>query len=171
MTFVAGTTLTAADLNAAIAAAGGAVYIDKATPSAASSISINNCFTSAYDWYQIRFRLSVASGTPTLGIRLRASGTDNTSSNYYDSTPTSTATSAIVAGLSTTEGWGVIDVFDPARAVATVLRSAYSIGVTGPAPSQYAASHNVSSAFDGFTLTPASSTITGTIRVYGYRNS
>lgn len=50
--------------------------------SGATSVSINNCFTSTYTNYLVIFEnMAAASGT-SVNFRMRASGSDNTTSNY-----------------------------------------------------------------------------------------
>jgi hypothetical protein len=48
----------------------------------ASSVSINGVFSSTYDSYRIMFHVTSASANNYPILRLRASGTDNSSSNY-----------------------------------------------------------------------------------------
>lgn len=177
MTFVAGETLTAADLNTALAAAGGLRLIGSYSPSASSSYSINSIFTSDYSAYVLEMELTAASGSPICSLRFRASSTDNSASEYDYSlvidNPTSPA-SALATGqtsgqftkvgtaLSTT----TLRVYRPATAEPTAWRSNYSTNIASPVQGLYAGGHEVSAAYDGITIIPASSTISGTIRVY-----
>ena len=108
---------------------------------------------------------------------MRASGTDNSASEYDFSllidNPTSPA-SALSTGqtsggctkvgtaLSTT----TLRIYRPASAEPTAWRSHYSTNIASPVQGFYAGGHEVSAAYDGLTLIPASSTISGTIRVY-----
>ena len=60
----------------------GLVHINTTTFSAVSSVSVNNCFTSAYENYLILGNVIGTAGT-SIAARLRASGTDATT-NYGD---------------------------------------------------------------------------------------
>jgi hypothetical protein len=60
------------------------VFITGASFSAVSSVSLpTNTFTSTYDIYKIFFQFSAASSTSVIQLRMRNSGTDVTSSNYF----------------------------------------------------------------------------------------
>ena len=149
--------------------------------SAASTVSVNGCFTSTYDNYQIALSQVCAAGSIYVSMRLRASGTDNTASSYAfqridaSSTTVSGALStaqqaAYVAATSTTGGWYAINVYGPNLAAPTYLSSTGALVVASPTIRIFGGGHDVSSAFDGFTLI-TSSNVTGTLRVYGLRNS
>jgi len=177
--FVAGTTLTAADLNAALVALS---PVGTSSPSASSSVSINSCFSSTYDVYDIDVYGTISTGSSPIALRLRASGSDDSSSNYAYSliidNPTAPA-SALATGQSSIAlmigSTGLIQarvtVARPALAVPTSFRSHYVGGTTSPVQGFYAGVHNVSSAFAGFTLIPGSGTFTGEVRVYARRKA
>lgn len=153
------------------------------TLSTLSSVSINNCFTSSNAQYAVVWRLSTSSATDSLLIRLRASGSDNSSANYASQRFTSdTTSSASIRDTSQTAmrigtvlsgglAWGYFFLYGPQLAAATTALAFDGIDVVTPALRIYAATHNVSTAFDGFTFFPGSGTITGNIRVYGLQNS
>ncbi len=159
----------------------GLVLVNTTTFSAAASVSVNNCFTSAYKNYKILWDLDPTANVTTL-LRLRASGADNTSANYwYGIAVGNYATGGSTTGASgqtswqitstdagTSPSWGSMDLMGPQVAE----NSAY-LGLT--AYSQAAGSMSGgffnSAQFDGFTFFPQSGTITGSLRVYGYRNS
>ena len=71
-------------------AAGGAAGLTKitsATFSAVSSVSFpNNTFTSTYKDYLVQFNLTTVSANTNIQGRMRASGSDNTVSEYFDAT-------------------------------------------------------------------------------------
>jgi len=153
------------------------VHINTTDFSAASSVSLDNVFTSDYDNYRVMFTGSSSAGG-TLLMRLRSSGSDATGSDYsrqllesYGTTvlaSSATATSVYVTWLSTILGFMALDMFSPHLSVLT----AYSSMGGKPSNSiQVIGHHNVASSYDGLTIYPTSGTITGTIRVYGYRNS
>lgn len=164
--------------------AGGLVYITGNTFSGSSAVNVNNCFTSTYDWYRILLRFT-SSATADVLLRLRLAGTDASGSDYvrqlvqFDASTVSTArstaqTSHIVATGSTTgHHQSSVDVFAPAIATPTTFSQQHGRDVAGTAISHFVnmGGHNVSTAYDGFSVIPASGNITGTVRVYGYRNS
>lgn len=156
--------------------------------SAASAVNVNNCFTSTYANYRVTIELSAMSATSgaALRARLRVSGSDNSSSNYYFNGPdvatSSTQTVGVTrsAGLGTWWTWGSdnanpgfssIDVFNPQLSVKTAFAGSFSAASTTDFRfSALGGLMSVTTAYDGFTLLPDSGTITGTICVYGYRN-
>lgn len=167
MTFIAGQVLTAADLNSAIAGAGGLLLTGSATLSADSSKSLNNVFSSTYKTHRVYYSLATAASTANLKVTMRVAGVDNTSSNYADSEGTSGGAFMICGKANVGGGWGFFDVFNAAFAVPTDVVAQYGTARTAPTVGSIAAGHNVSAAYDGFTVTPSTSTLTGTIWVYG----
>lgn len=140
--------------------------------SAVSSASVDDCFTSDYDNYRVVIRSNAG-----ISFRYRAGGVDNSASSYVEQYLSAAAsssgvgrpaagTSHIVSSSGTTRI--VMDVFSPALAEpTTVLCSSQEGGATTILVS-HAYHHNVSSAFDGISVLGTS--MTGTLRVYGYRN-
>lgn len=145
---------------------------------AASSVSLNNCFSSTYDNYQVVYSLS-HSVSAFLQARVRASGADDTGSNYYEqyldgtnataSAARSTAASAFQFGSSgTNRSFGQFTLIGPSLAVNTGLLGTHYMRAASL--TVWGKEHMVASAYDGLTLYPNTGTITGLIRVYGYRN-
>lgn len=152
----------------------------------ASAVSLNGCFTTSYDNYiAVLVITGITGGAPVISARVRASGTDLTTS--YDrlriSSSSSTSTVTTVAGVTQ------LDVSD--NSVGNVGKTRFefiSPNLTTQtnilANSSY---YNTASGaliknelegwvrntlqYDGFTVFPASGTITGTLRVYGYNNN
>jgi hypothetical protein len=154
------------------------VLLATASPSAASSVTFDGVFTSAFALYRVEWSLVAASGTPTVGYRSRLAGVDDTTANYAYSlvidNPTAPAsalttgqTSMLVGLSSTSRGWATLDILDPAAASQTMIRTRYHTGGASPVQGWYAGGHNVATAYDGFSLTPTSSTVTGSVLVYG----
>jgi len=165
---------------------GALTYITSASPSAVSTISINNCFTSTYRNYLIVYNLVYDTGGGyALQMRLRASGTDNTSSNYSFNLLYLASNTATIGNDATTttafrlaeireggESGGIANVFSPqATARTTYSSSGGSSFSTNNVASFAAGSSTVTTGYDGFTLLTATGTFTGTIRVYGVSNS
>jgi hypothetical protein len=188
-TYTAGQVLTASSLNAnfSFAAGSGLTYITQATPSAQTTISINNCFTSTYQNYRIVMNLTtfaVADGN--IGLRLRAGGVD-TSTNYQSQRlggqGATTFASSNVLGTDEMYFGVAITANAPSTLMAHDIASpqlATSTTMNGQCGFRDAANGNCvlqlwnfqsdSTAFDGFTLI-GTQAMTGTIRVYGYQNS
>lgn len=152
--------------------------------SATTAVNVNNCFTTTYDNYRIIIQNLTADANRTLNIRWRASAADNSTSNYnyqygYDSSTTSSGsrstaqTSGVLGYASTTSGsFYVVDVFLPQAAAVTSALSLGGYMYAGPTLDsiRYFNNFSATTQFDGFSLFPSLGTITGTARVYGYRN-
>lgn len=139
-------------------------YITTSTMTSTTTASINNCFTTTYDAYRILIRLTATNGVT---MRLRASGTDSTSSNYYTGNST-----AATSWMLTTDVFPLtvtMDIFQPATATNTralhVRGLDASTGVGGVATTAHR--NDLSNAFDGFSII-GTTALTGTITVYGY---
>jgi hypothetical protein len=156
--------------------------------SAASSVSLNNCFTATYDRYVVRWSGggSAAPGA-ACNMRLRSSGTDATGANYfmqrnqfYGSTAAAaraTSQTSMLCGFWDSISTAIFsyEIHNPFVASANTLWLGTSgcnadTGNNAQLDGTYG-SHGVTASYDGFTLLPASGTITGTVRVYGFRNS
>jgi hypothetical protein len=165
--------------------AAGLTFIASASPSAVSSQSINNCFSSTYQNYLIVMNLLNSAGEDPLLWRMRASGTDASGSDYdfiqefvynsdqlISSTNNSTSARASIVAASVQSGV-IINVNRPFDAAPTILQSnaAWYNGNDAMRKIGIAAVHNVSTSYDGITFLTTGGTMTGTIRVYGYSNS
>jgi hypothetical protein len=162
----------------------GLTLITSDTFTTVSSISINGCFTSTYRSYRILIDHS-ASSAATNTFRLRASSTDATTNYQYglqafaatgqvDSGNTTTGTDWRIGTTDTTNNFLVMDVNKPQLAARTdtlfLFSGFVSAGATGSGRWLGHGIHTTASAYDGFSYLTASGTITGTIRVYGYRD-
>jgi hypothetical protein len=147
----------------------------------ASSVSVNNCFTSAYTNYKLI--LNVPTSSNAVGFRLRASGTDASANYYavnYDMYSHNTAisgtvaqqnTTYILAGGDKTQTMG--EIFNPQLAQITGFSwQGVSWESTTPraqtTQTNYKGAHNAATAYDGFTIFPVTGTMTGTYALYGY---
>lgn len=177
-------------VNAALTSGGlltgaGLDLITTSTFSAVSSVSVNNCFTSTYENYRV---LVSAYGSAAVAgrIRLRASGVDASGATDYITQEHYTVSTTVAgAGSNTSSGaWcslytvegdtaAVMDIFAPALARHTHVVA--TSGGRNTATTMYIQSdatvHLLATAYDGLTLYPASGTFSGTLRIYGYRNS
>lgn len=173
-------------VNAALSIGAGFIPIVSGSFSSATTVNVNNCFTSTYDSYLLSVYTTGSGGVATM--KLRVGGVDN-STNYSDSRIESSGTSgATITGsaqASVTTGWkiwptatqSVINVnmvlVNPALALPTFYNNLPAFG-NSSAPSTNllvaAGYNNNSTAFDGFTLTFASAT-SGNYRVYGLKSA
>jgi hypothetical protein len=172
---------TPTGLKYATPASGGITFIAAETFSAVSSVSFNNVFTSTYRNYLVLFDWT-GSANNSCKIRLRASGTDETGSNYntqrFLAVNTSTGvyrvpgTSWEIMEQSVNANGGYMYFFNPQTSNKTTGQySGYSNGDTAIEYLVGSNIYNASTSFDGFTFFPTSGTATGAIRVYGLANS
>ena len=150
------------------------------TFSAAATVSLNGCFTSAYANYRIALDCNTPSSSSIVSMRLRAAGTD-TSTNYVGSfVRFDASTSAIAYETAVTDrlkiGVARVTVRSVLDALIVAPQLSTYTGISASANDENQAAivggqHKAATSFDGFTLLPASGTLTGTVRVYGLRNS
>lgn len=156
--------------------------------SAATSVSVNGCFTSTYANYMVMFKQTAASATGQLSGRLRASGTDSSTTDYYntlvgiDNNATTrnvtqgAATSMYLSNTQTSNGnltAFALSVYSPQIAQKTnaTITNAGCASTGAPQGQSGGLIFDGTTQFDGFTIFPASGTITGAVRFYGLRNS
>ena len=154
------------------------------TFSGSSSVSLNGVFSSTYDHYVIMTSTSGSTTTQALKIRMRAAGSDNSSANYYGkqyggnsdqaniTTNDINGATSMDMGAATTgnQNTAEISVRNPfSNSIRTTIYAGvpFSDGTNGRVYT-YGVALSVTTSYDGFTIFPASGTITGTISVYGY---
>lgn len=167
--------------------AGTGVSVDGAgvvTFSGATSISLNGVFTSAYTHYRIVYRATGTGNPYTVGLRLRAAGTDASTANYlrggYISYGITTGSGNY--NSSGEAGWLVgygtnaasiatsatVELDSPALAIYTHA----NFQMVGYDSNHFVinggGTHPVNTAYDGFTLVTGSGALTGTVQVFGY---
>lgn len=154
-----------------------------------SSVSLNDVFTSTYDNYVVHIKFTAFSADASTFVRLRKSGTDATGSNYYFSSRGYTAAGVTFDSVNnpTSDGWFIQDVDSGSSIKPTFAKvefldpkvSGYTSAFTqfvgsttaGVNVMQYGGGqHNVSDSYDGFTIRVNGGTMSGTVRVYGYKN-
>lgn len=153
---------------------------------AATSVSVDNCFTSAYDNYRILWVATASASLHHTRMRYRAGGVDTTTGYRYGSVYTGSDNSSNLAGASQGDTYMYvgyngaigdpalfdISVIGPNRAASTL---SYGFRMYRDTSDNLITSWQGHSAygtaqFDGFTVYTVSGTFTGTVRVYGYRN-
>jgi hypothetical protein len=163
-------------------AAGALVFIAGASPSGASAVNFNSCFTSTYQNYVIYFNL-IGTTTANLCMRLRDAGSDRTASNYdyFGQSIISTGTSGAWFGaagnlwypnkISSTRTTGNIQIFNPKETSTTTGNSQSTDAAATDRYITMGFTYSASASNDGFSLFPDAGTFTGTVRVYGIANS
>jgi hypothetical protein len=170
----------AEDVEDEIIASGGLGFVTAQTFTTTAAVNINNCFTATYQNYRILIRVAGSSAS-TLNARMRLAGTDATGADYDYAQRFATSAGATgdqgsaanQTAFVTTSVSGVIsslalDIAAPATATTTDLFGVYVYASTAVF---YGGTHKLATAYDGISFYPAAGTITGSIRVYGYKNS
>jgi hypothetical protein len=167
-----------------VGVAPGLVLVATSTITAVASVSINNCFTSTYENYRIVFSATGVTVASDLSFRLRASGTDTTTSyksvtleaaSSITSTTDITGTDEFYVGrIDTPVGTSfAADVYRPQLAQKTGISCFMFFQSAAPLFVWQSTQgfQTSSTQFDGFTLAVGGTNFTGTVRVYGYANS
>ena len=190
-TYTAGEVLTAASLNdnftfAAANPTGGLTLITTATFSAAAAVSLPvSTFTSTYDNYRIVFVATAFSAEDSLTMRMRVSGTDNTTANYeysiigytvggtLNGIQSSGQTAAVIGyGLTTGVGLGM-DIYNPQateRTRFTMTSFGKSAATSVASPLSGGGSFAATTSFDALSFISGAN-MTGRYAVYGYNNT
>jgi hypothetical protein len=165
------------DFSWATASSGALTLITTTSFSAAAAMSVNNCFSATYTNYLIKFKLAVTTGTVDIYYKERSSGTDDSDFYYWGNTKVTNGgtvtgsgganTTAFTICNTNTDGYGQIFVYSPA--VATNTYYDWKTMDFSPNIVSGGGLHaSTPTTCDGFSIIPASSTITGTVSVYGY---
>jgi hypothetical protein len=152
------------------------------TFSGASTVSIDGCFTSTYANYKILINLTDNSAAQAVYFKYRTGGVTNSTSAYYYATIRALTSAATLANYDrgnpatyTLIGETAINnfhgaevsVYNPQATAKTQLNAFYNY------PNQFywiGSTFDATTSFDGINISLSSGTITGTIRVYGYKN-
>jgi hypothetical protein len=170
---------------AAAGSVGGLVHIETANPSAVSSQSFDDVFSSTYDHYKLIGYLTLSLESYLLG-RVRVSGTDNTSNNYkwahfyqrfvgsnsvVGANSNALTSSFRFAGLSSNDSYFEATLFNPFATKITAFdsRSIDSISSTDGFRYDFAGATTVNTSYTGFSLFVPSGTMTGTISLFGVK--
>jgi hypothetical protein len=164
----------------------GLVHINTTTFTASTSVVFTNVFTTAYDNYRVEITYT-ASATNELRLQMANGGTGDSAAtgysyglNYISGTATafdrgSNGTSSAVIAFANTVGgtYGIsMDVYSPkltAQTVANLTGTQYNN--VSHVTTFGGFTRSATTAYDGMVLFPASGNITGTVRIYGYRNA
>jgi hypothetical protein len=167
----------------------GLTLITSQTFTTASTVNVNNCFSATYTNYRIMIFTTNNTTNTNLGFRWRAAGADRTGSVYNNAVQrfqsnnstvgdaaNESANIAILTGglISTVPHALALDAWTPyigtTRSGLTLngkmesYATAFCNSITG------AVSYAANDVNDGFTLIPGAGTMTGVVKVYGYRD-
>jgi hypothetical protein len=156
----------------------GLELIRATTISALSSQSFDNVFSSQYNNY---FAICdfTRSTTSNITFRMRNDGTNDDGSNYIQQNmrasggsvtgSTSTGTTGFINGAGApTQLYASINIYKPFLASKTNFLSNFH--GADPSTGIINTEHQLTNSYDGFTIIASAGTITGTIRIYGYKN-
>ena len=163
------------------------VLLNNTDFSAVASASIDDVFSATYDNYLLVMSFT-SSANAAIRFRYRASSADNSTSNYsyhiQFSTTSSTAYAAVTGNAQTsnflTSSEGVSSLKAVSMTVFRPFLTDYSAmlgmqnlsSASGAAPYSGGIMHSAFTAttsFTGFSVFPDSGTITGSVKVYGYK--
>jgi hypothetical protein len=146
-----------------------------------TNLSLNGVFSSTYDNYVLVYQ-GTHSTAANMTVRFRASGTDTTTSYYWnlvdyysnnvlvDYNSGNNVTSIALNDNAIVETGFVFDIVNPFAAKKTLLSGEYNNWQTSTVRAQPGlnfATHSGTTAFDGITFLPSTGTISGTVSVYG----
>jgi len=161
----------------------GLVFITEVTLSG-TSVNVANCFSSTYENYRLVFSNILITGAADIMFRLRSGSTTATGANYQmQSTSVSGGTVSGIADVnvtefrgclsgSTYEGSSTVEIFRPFVADTTI--SFYT--TFGQFSGTYywrsgGGIHTLTTSYDSLNFYTIGSSMSGTVRIYGYRNS
>ena len=175
---------TATGLKWAAASSGSIVLLNRTAFSAVSSQSINSVFSSTYTNYQVIIN-GYSSALADMKFNYRLSGTDATANSYRSALATydDLGTYAFIGGTATYLKLGKIVDSSTQRSVWNMIvaeptannRKGLSFtGWNGQTKIYWGGGDYIgsdSSAYDGFTLSCSTGTMTGSVAVYGWKES
>jgi hypothetical protein len=143
--------------------------------SAQTSVSLNDVFSTTYDNYKLIFS-STSKNAVIVGMRMRVGGTDDTASNYaWALAKNAYTTSGSFDGAGSTYFFIgntgshssniTIDIMNPFK---TERTNYHGGAVQSPDTWWTGGTHTQNVSYTGLTILAASSTLTGSISVYGY---
>jgi hypothetical protein len=163
---------TTAQMNTAIGASAGLNLITATTVTAQSNFTINNVFNSTYQNYFIAYKFGA---TDQISAQFTTGGTAASGTNYsynyiYFSSsggPSRYSNTTDTKFILSYGGFGTMNISSPNLAEAT-----YWNAITGTSEiTLNGGIHSLTTAYDGIKFTTLSGTMTGTVRIYGYKNS
>jgi hypothetical protein len=165
------------------ASGSGLTLINSTTFTGSSTVSVNSVFSSTYRNYKMVISYTMSANNEPLYMRMRVSGTDNSSANYFINGTVGVTSSITNIGNANETAFKLqqggataagitMDLYAPNIGTRINITSQGSAISTGA----YASSYQIGGFLDanvtadGFTLIPGAGTITGIVKVYGYAN-
>jgi hypothetical protein len=151
------------------------------TFTAATTISVNGCFTAAYDSYVVMTYMTTGA-TGVLTMRLRAAGTDASGSDYNQQVLAVDASAVAAARTTAGTSWFGNAMSASLNSLQIQLNRPFLAASTGGIVGlgrgndsginfrSMSLGHGLATSYDGFTIAPGSAS-TGIARIYGLRNS
>jgi hypothetical protein len=162
----------------------GYVHLDTRTFSAVTSFSFpNGSFSSVFDAYKITFVHESGSAAQSMSMRLRASGVDASTTNYYNiellgipGSAFSTGTNANNVGMypgSRNAGFSEINIINPFKSLRTFYQlNTGTVFNTGPTEANTVTTQgffNLTTVFDSLSIIASTGNFTGYAQLYGLR--
>jgi hypothetical protein len=186
-TFTSGQILTASDTNTYLANSG-LVYVGASTLSSVTN-NVTSVFSASFDNYRVVISgLNNASGTVRdVGLRMLSGTTPNSTASSYTayknlvySGPTNASEQSVsdrfeLCRLSSKAGQSmVLEFYNPFLVANTAIRME-AMNFQSNLPSytfrQGGGAHEVAASYDGFQIIGQTDNLSGTVRVYGYRQA
>jgi hypothetical protein len=163
----------------------GMVLLNTTSFSAVSAVNLPaDTFTSTYENYRVVANLTSSVLTAFLQVRLRAAGSDNTTSNYYNMTQGLDGSgNSFVIAANTQTTWSLfylnnngnnsmsIDICRPKEtAITNLFGTGASVNAAGSgyAGNRIGSLFSLTTSFDSCSFIASTGTITGELSVYGY---
>jgi hypothetical protein len=177
----AGQILTSAYVNNNINS--GLVYLGESTFSSSVAVNLDSVFSATHQNYKIEMFISTSSAQAVLGYRFRVGGASNTTTNYGNQYLIADNTTVVGArtinqnigdiGQMTLSGLSFFDitVYNPFAAQNTGMVVSSGAFVGEAYMRNQVNTFKAATSFDGISFLPLSGNITGTVRVYGFRQA
>lgn len=156
------------------------VYITSGSLNAATTLNVDNCFTSRYENYKLLINGTLTTASTDMWMRFRSGGTTDSTSNYNTFSSLVTSSSTIPAQSATAFSRGMTftttSFTDGFSLDWTICRPQTStkteyFGFCGRGGLEWdGGSYGLAASFDGFSLI-FSTAFTGIVRVYGIKSA
>jgi hypothetical protein len=162
----------------------GFVHLNTQTFSAVSSFSFpDSSFSSVFDTYKITFVHESGSTAQGMSLRLRASGVDASSSNYFHMNLTGVPNSGFFTGINSSSvamypgnrnaGFSEINIINPFKAIRTMYQfNTGTVFTGGPTEANLVSDQgffNLTTVFDSVSFIASTGNFTGYAQLYGLR--